>query len=56
MHSILKDCFVTSRRGLGALPSSRLGMKSGRSAAAGLAGDDSSVQDESSLDGEESEK
>ncbi len=67
-HSILEifgDKFFTCffkrcRRGIGALPSARLGLKSGRAnlagGASGLAGDDSSVQDESSLDGEESEK
>ena len=47
------------RRGIGGIPSSRLGLKSGRAgslAAGATAGDDSSIQDGSSLDGEESEK
>ena len=60
LRQILKCVFERCRRGIGALPSARLGLKSGRAnlagGASGLAGDDSSVQDESSLDGEESEK
>lgn len=55
----IRQSKVLRRRGLGGIPSSRLGLKSGRagSLAAGAAtGDDSSIQDESSLDGEESEK